>query len=489
MAPASLLVRGLLPSEANSLGTGGGLKAVAHLVDEGSFEPVADDLSTADPLGFPGYLDAMSRARERSESDESVVAGPARVGGIEVELAAFDFSFFGGSVGEVAGKRVARSLERATERRVPFVLRLSTSGSRMQEGMRSLVQMARVASARIAFEAAARPFVAVLADPTTGGPFASIASLADVTIADAGARIGFAGPRLVESLTRPRLAVSHSAESALGAGLVDAVVPAAEIGRTVAHVLGVLAPDYPERVDPPTPPSTEHLSGWDAVQAARATDRPTAPELLRDALDAHVVIQGDRAGREDPAVVVALGRLRGRRVLMMALDRSTAPGPAAYRKARRALDIAHRLRLPVVTLIDTPGANPSEASENAGIASEIARLIEATLRADVPVLGIITGEGGSGGALAFALGDRLVAYAGSAFSVITPESAAEILWRDSARAEEAANLLKLSAFELERLGIADEVVAEPLSSDSLASVVAYHLQSLTSKRCLLYTSD
>src|SRR5665809_7113 len=366
MAPASLLVRGLLPSEANSLGTGGGLKAVAHLVDEGSFEPVADDLSTADPLGFPGYLDAMSRARERSESDESVVAGPARVGGIEVELAAFDFSFFGGSVGEVAGERVARSLERATERRVPFV--------------------------------------AVLADPTIGGPFASIGSLADVTIAEAGARIGFAGPRLVESFTGRRLAGSHSAESALGAGLVDAVVPAAEIGRTVAHVLGVLAPDYPERVDPPTPPSAEHLSGWDAVQAARATDRPTGPELLRDALDAHVVIQGDRAGREDPAVAVALGRLRGRRVLMMALDRSTAPGPAAYRKARRALDIARRLRLPVVTLVDTPGANPSEASENAGIASEIARLIEAMLRANVPVLGIITGERGRGGALAFALG-------------------------------------------------------------------------------------
>ena len=167
---------------------------------------------------------------------------------------------------------------------------------------------------------------------------------------------------------------------------------------------------------------------------------------------------------------------------MMALDRSTAPGPAAYRKARRALDIARRLRLPIVTLIDTPGANPSEASENAGIASEIARLIEAMLRANVPVLGIITGEGGSGGALAFALGDRLLAYAGSAFSVIAPESAADILWRDSTRAQEAANLLKLSAFELERLGIADEVVAEPLSADSLASVVAYHLQSLTSKR-------
>jgi len=458
------------------------LKAVAHLVDQGSFEPVIDDLSTADPLGFPGYLDAMSRTRERSESDESVVAGPARVGGIEVELAAFDFSFFGGSVGEVAGERVARALERATERRVPFVARLTTGGSRMQEGMLSLVQMARVASARIAFEVAAQPFVAVLADPTTGGPYASIGSLADVTIAEAGARIGFAGPRLVESFTGRRLSGSHSAEAALGAGIVDAVVPPTEIGRTVAHVLGVLAPDYPERVDRPTPPAAERLTGWEVVQRARAIDRPTGSELLRDALDAHVVLQGDRAGREDPAIAVALGRMRGRRLLVMALDRSTPPGPAAYRKARRALDIARRLRLPVVTLIDTPGANPSEASENAGIASEIARLIEAMLRADVPVLAVITGEGGSGGALAFAIGDRLLAYAGSAFSVIAPESAAEILWRDATRAQEAANLLKLSAFELERLGIADEVVAEPLSSESLTSVVAYHLQSLTSKR-------
>jgi acyl-CoA carboxylase subunit beta len=458
------------------------LKAVAHLVDQGSFEPVADDLSTADPLGFPGYLDAMSRTRERSESDESVVAGPARIGGIEVELAAFDFSFFGGSVGEVAGERVARSLDRATERRVPFVARLTTGGSRMQEGMRSLVQMARVASARIAFEAAAQPFVAVLADPATGGPLASIGSLADVTIAEAGARIGFAGPRLVESFTGRRLAGSHSAETALGAGLVDAVVPPIEVGRTVAHVLGVLAPDNPQRADRPTPASAERPSGWDVVQIARAKDRPTGPELLSESLDSHVVIQGDRAGREDPAVAVALGRLRGSRLLMMALDRLTAPGPAAYRKARRAVDIARRLGLPIVTLIDTPGANPSEASENAGISSEIALLIEAMLRADVPVLGVITGEGGSGGALAFAVGDRLVAYAGSAFSVIAPESAAEILWRDSSRAREAANVLKLGAFELERLGIADEVASEPLSSDSLASTVAYHLHSLTSNR-------
>ncbi|MGH2751924.1 MAG: carboxyl transferase domain-containing protein [Actinomycetota bacterium] len=456
------------------------MKAVAHLVDPGSFEPVSDGLTTVDPLGFPGYLDAMARARARSEADESVAAGPARIGGIEVELAAFDFTFFGGSVGEVAGERVARALERATERRVPFVLRLATGGSRMQEGMRSLVQMARAVAARIGFEAAAQPFVVVLADPTTGGPFASIGSLADVTIAEEKARIGFAGPRLVEAFTGRRLAGSHSAETALAAGLLDAVVPSVEVGRTVAHVLEVLAPDRPSSVSRPPVGAMEEPSGWETVRSARSDARPTGPGLLRDALDAHVLLQGDRAGREDPAVAVALGRLAGRRLLMVGLDRSMAPGPAAYRKVRRTLEIARRLRLPVVTLIDTPGANPSEVSENAGIASEIAQLLRAKLRAEVPVLGVVIGEGGSGGALAFAVGDRLVAYAGSIFSVIAPESAAEILWRDATRADEAANLLKIGAFDLVRLGIADEVVAEPLTPASLATVVAYHLESLCS---------
>lgn len=455
------------------------MKAVEHLVDEDSWQPVADALSTSDPLAWPGYPEAVARARSRSGVDESVVAGPARIGGIEVEVAAFDFSFLGGSNGEVAGERIAHALERATERETPFVLRTETGGSRMQEGMRSLVQMPRLVAARIAFERAAQPFIAVLGDPTTGGPFASIASLGDVTIAESDALIGFAGPRLVEAFTGRRVIGSHSAQSALAAGLVDAVVPAAEVGRTIAHVLGVLVPDDPAAAKAPAPVDpTDEVRGRDAVRSARSDDRPTGPQLLGNALDAHALLQGDRAGREDPAVAVALGRIAGRRVLMTALDRTMSPGPAAYRKTRRALAIAERLRLPVVTLIDTPGANPSEASESSGIASEIARLFTDLLRVNVPVLSVVTGEGGSGGALAFATGDRLLAYAGSIFSVVGPESAAEILWRNPARAGEAADLLKLTAFDLVRLGIADDVVAEPLTPESLRRVVAYHLEPM-----------
>ena len=164
-------------------------------------------------------------------------------------------------------------------------------------------------------------------------------------------------------------------------------------------------------------------------------------------------------------------------MVTIALDRSH-PWPAAYAKATRALEIAARLGLPVVTLVDTPGADPSPASENAGIASSIARLFETMLWVEVPVLSIVTGEGGSGGALAFAVGNRLVIYSDAIFSVIGPEAAATILWRDAERAPEAAELQKLSAADLEELGIADQVVDRRLDPGSLKSVISYHLARL-----------
>ncbi|MGH2734105.1 MAG: carboxyl transferase domain-containing protein [Actinomycetota bacterium] len=455
------------------------MEAVAHMVDAGSFKPVDDELTTADPLSWPGYREAMASARERSGTDESVRCGPASIKGHDVELAAFDFSFFGGSMGEVAGERIARGLERAASRGVPFVLRTVTGGARMQEGMRSLAQMPKMIGARIEFAASRLPFIAVIGHPTTGGVFASITSLADVTLAEEGATVGFAGPRLVERFTGRPLAGSHTAETALAAGLVDAVVPSESLRATLGHLLDVLAPDNSEALDEPDLIAPSRSDAWPAVARARAEDRPLGPDLLRDMLDSHAVLKGDRTGREDPSVECALGRLAGRRVLAIALDRRMHPGPSAYRKARRCVEFAGRIGIPVVALIDTPGANPSEASENAGIASEIAQQLEAMLRAPVPVVAVVTGEGNSGGALAFGAADVLLAYEGSIFSVIAPESAALILWRDAERAPEAAGLIKLTAPDLVGLGIAHGVLPDPPGAESLRRAVAYHLDRLS----------
>jgi acetyl-CoA carboxylase alpha subunit len=220
------------------------------------------------------------------------------------------------------------------------------------------------------------------------------------------------------------------------------------------------------------------MDPWDVVSAARSKDRPLNHELLLETVDTMVVLRGDRAGTEDPALDAAIVRVAGRKAMVLALDRERAPGPGAYRKARRALDIAERLGIPVVTLIDTRGADPSEDSEAGGIAWEIAQLFKAMLELKVSSMAVVTGEGGSGGALAFGCTDLLLAYERSFFSVIGPELAAEILWRDSSRAEEAARTLRLTAQDLLNLGIADALIPEPLDSGSLRTTIAYHLDRL-----------
>ena len=451
---------------------------VETLVDRDSFERVSDDLVSRDPLDFEGYGAALDEKRASGGSDESVVYGAARVGGYDVEITGFDFGFFGGSMGEVAGERLARAIERAIERDVPFVLRTSTGGARMQEGMRSLIQMPKVVAARIELGHAGLPLIAVLGHPTTGGVLASIAALADVTVAESGATVGFAGPRVAERFTgTPLPEGSHTATSAYGNGLVDEIVTTSDAHAYVSEVLKVLAPDEPRDVETPSGDQEGDVDAWGLTEAVRNASHPKAPSVATEAADQSIYLRGDRAGANDDAVIVAIARVAGRRCMVVALDRDHHPGPAAYRKARRALEVAGRLRLPLVTLVDTKGADPSATSEAGGIAWEIARLFEAMLEFPGPVVSVVTGEGGSGGALAFAAADRLVAYRRSIFSVIGPEGAAEILWRDGGRAPEAARALKLTASHLHELGIADEVVDAPFSPESLRYVVATALDA------------
>ena len=454
---------------------------IETLIDEGSFAPSGDELPPVDPLGFPGYGAALAEARERSGAGESVVTGSAQIGGVAAEVAAFDFSFMGGSMGGNAGELLARALERSAARGVPFVLRTATGGARMQEGMVSLVQMPRVVAARLALGAARQPFVAVLGNPTTGGVLASLAALADVTLAEAGATIGFAGPRVVESATGRRLSSeSHTAESAFAAGLVDAVVSGDGAERAaVAEVLTILATADPKRTPAPEaagPPAER--DPWDAVNTVRSPEWPRGPELARVTADSFFELRGDRAGGDDPACRAGLATIAGGRALVLALDRGLSPGPRAYRKAIRCLRIAGRLGVPVVTLVDTPGADPSEESEAAGIAWAIAELFEAMLSAPVPIVSVLTGEGGSGGALAFAAADVLLAYEDAVFAVIAPELAATILWRDAGRAAEAARLLQLGATRLRSLGICDEILPGRPGAESLRAHLAYHLGRL-----------
>jgi acetyl-CoA carboxylase carboxyl transferase subunit beta len=306
-----------------------------------------------------------------------------------------------------------------------------------------------------------------------------VAGSADITVAESGATVAFAGPRVAARfLGRPRDPATNTAEAAFKNGLVDMVLSPEQIRDYVSRALKTLASDEPETVEPPPSPTDRAIDAWEAVTAARAPDRYRAPDLTVAISEASVQLRGDRAGGQDPAIVSSIERIAGRRAVVLAMDRKFVPGPAAYRKARRSLDIAARLDLPVVTIVDTRGADPSETSESAGLPWEISATFTAMLEVPVPTLCIVSGEGGSGGALALATTDVLVAYEDSIFSVIGPDLAAEILWRDASREREAAELLKLTGADLVRLGIADELVAAPLDGPSLRRTVAYHLGHL-----------
>ncbi len=471
------------------------------LVDDATPVAVSDVATDRDPLAWPGYDDQRARARGKTGIDEAVQAVEGRITGSGARgvLVAWDFGFMGGSMSSAVGQRVAAAFDHARERRLPIVLLPSTGGARMQEGMASLVQMAATAVAARRHGEAGLLQVSVLRDPTTGGVFASHANLADVVLAEPHATIGFAGPRVAEAMTGgPLPEHSHTATGARAAGLVDAVVERPDLPAQLARLLAWAA----TAVGDGTSDSDEGAASgegaglpegarialgdaWTEVERARADDRPRTPAYLT-ALDVAAELHGDRAGGDDPALRVALARVGGRPVVVVGLDRTRNEArvtPAGYRKAWRGLHLADRLGVPVLTLIDTPGADASASSEAGGIAHHIARTFAEVLAVRSPVVALVIGEGGSGGALALAVGDRLLIEEHATFSVIAPEGAAAILHRDAQRAAEVAPLLKLTSRDLADLGIADEVVGEPegLVVAAAHAAVARHLAALAAE--------
>jgi acyl-CoA carboxylase subunit beta len=454
---------------------------------------VATPWRSRDPIGWPGYLEQLDEVRASTDFDEAAVIVRGRVSGSPAEavFVVWDFGFMGGSMGTVVGERVARAFEVATDEGLPVVLLPSTGGARMQEGMASLVQMAATAVASRAHAAAGLLQVAVLRHPTTGGVFASHANLADVILAVPDATIGFAGPRVAEAMTGGTLPEgSHTAEGAAAAGLADDVVPIDALRVLLGRLLAWPGSWQPEPVTGGEPGEPEEAGGtrrtdgtgttepdatepgatragaddaWAEVQRARADERPKAGSYL-ERTEVAVELRGDRAGTDDPSVRVVLARIAGRPAVIVGQDRDGDGGrttAAGYRKAWRGAHLAHRLGVPLVTLIDTPGADASAGAEAGGVAHHIARSFTEVLTVSSPVVSLVIGEGGSGGALCLAVGDRLLIQEHAIFSVIGPEGAAAILHRDDSRAPEVAEQLRLTAEDLRELGIADEVVPEP----------------------------
>jgi acetyl-CoA carboxylase carboxyl transferase subunit beta len=508
----------------------GARERIAALADPGSFRETHPELISVDPLEFRDrmpYRDRLLDAQARTGLHEAAVTGTIRIGGRAAVVAVLDFEFLGGSMGSVVGEKVALAIELAVKQRLPIITVVGSGGARMQEGILSLMQMAKTSAAVARLHAARLPYVSVLTHPTTGGVFASFASLGDVTLAEPGALIGFAGPRVLEQtgLTRksdgaatgqgaedatapgasvggpapaapaadghgasastspvppaegpapkPPVERSHSAEFLLAHGLVDAVVDRTRLREVLAGLLGYLSPEY--RLSRGRGGEHEAVLGgwrgsaWDTVQLARHAARPTALDYIHQLMPDFLELHGDRLYGDDPAVVIGLGDLAGIPVAVIGQERDPddperhggRARPEGYRKADRMMRLAAKFRLPLLTFIDTPGAEADVESEARGLASAMATCLARMSRLPVPTIAAVIGEGGSGGALAFGVADRVLMQEHAIYSVISPEGASAILFRDATLAPDLAPSLRLTAPDLRELGVIDAVVPEP----------------------------
>jgi acetyl-CoA carboxylase carboxyl transferase subunit beta len=467
-----------------------------QLLDPDCRRPLAHpgaDEAVMDPLEFVDvrpYRVRLREARARTGLSEAVVCARGAIDGSPVVVAAMDFRFLGGSLGTQVGDLVRLAASTALRDRVPLVLVTASGGARMQEGAYSLMQMARTSQALAELDEAGILTISVITDPTYGGVAASFATLADIILAEPGARMGFAGPRVIEQTIRQRLPEGfQTAEFLLARGLVDGVEPRASLRPVLARLVRVGRPwrppsgvdgDDPVIRDPTVLPERP---AWEVVKLARDSSRPSTLDYASYLLDGFQELHGDRLGDDCAAIVGGLGWLDGTPVMLIGHQKghTTAelvacnfgmPRPAGYRKSARLMRLAAKLGVPVVTLVDTPGAYPGIEAEERGQAVAIAENLRLMSGLPVPVVAVITGEGGSGGALALAVGNQVLACANATYSVISPEGCAAILWKSASAAPKAAASLRLDARELLCHGIVDGVVPEPPGGTQTSHVLA-----------------
>ncbi len=442
------------------------------LADPASFQELDMTGAISDPSHFMGdeaYQERIREAKERTGLSEAILTGTCTIGGNPTVIAVLDFAFLGGNMGMVVGDRIARAFESAIKQNLPIITVVSSGGARIEEGVLSLAQMAKTVVAAQKLARKNLPHISVLTNPTTGEVYASFANLGDVIFAEPGAMIGFAPIRVVQqSSGLSPSEMGHSSESHLEHGLIDQIVERTKLRHLLSLTLDLLSSRYrlsiKKKVTPYMAPTHPQEEAWQAIQLARHEDRPTARDYIPQITAAFVEIHGDRSYSDDPAIVCGLAELGGQAVVIIGQQEDCNEGrtsPEGFRKARRAMKLAGKFGLPLITLIDTPGAYPGPESEERGVGHAIASTMALLSDVPVPVISVIIGEGGSEGALALGVANRVLIMENAYLSVISPERAASIFLRNPKRADELASILKLTATDCKELGVADIVVPEP----------------------------
>ena len=460
-------------------------------VDEDSFEEWEKDMEFVNPLEFKGYEEKVKSLKEKTGLSEAVVTGKASIEGNPAVIAVCDGRFLMASMGQVVGEKITRAVERATKEQLPVIIFACSGGARMQEGIVSLMQMAKTAAALKQHSDAGLLYVSVLTDPTTGGVTASFAMLGDVILAEPKALIGFAGPRVIEQTIGERLPKGFQrSEFLLEHGFIDRIVERKEMRTVLENILQMHHTAQNPVIQKPVQTvekerqSVQAKDAWERVTISRKNDRPVGQDYIRTLFSDFLEFHGDRCYGDDPAIIGGIARFAGIPVTVIAQAKGKStkenvahhfgmPSPEGYRKALRLMKQAEKFKRPILLFVDTPGAFCGIEAEERGQGEAIARNLFEMSSMKVPVLSVVIGEGGSGGALALAVADEVWMLENAIYSVLSPEGFASILWKDSKRASEAAEVMKLTAADLKKLGVIEAVIAEPevYTEETMQSVV------------------
>lgn len=460
-------------------------------VDEDSFEEWEKDMEFVNPLEFRGYEEKVKSLKEKTGLSEAVVTGKASIEGNPAVIAVCDGRFLMASMGQVVGEKITRAVERATKEQLPVIIFACSGGARMQEGIVSLMQMAKTAAALKRHSDAGLLYVSVLTDPTTGGVTASFAMLGDVILAEPKALIGFAGPRVIEQTIGERLPKGFQrSEFLLEHGFIDRIVERKEMRTVLENILQMHHTAQNPVIQKPVQTvekerqSVQEKDAWERVTISRKNDRPVGQDYIRILFSDFLEFHGDRCYGDDTAIIGGIARFAGIPVTVIAQAKGKStkenlahhfgmPSPEGYRKALRLMKQAEKFKRPILLFVDTPGAFCGIEAEERGQGEAIARNLFEMSSMKVPILSVVIGEGGSGGALALAVADEVWMLENAIYSVLSPEGFASILWKDSKRASEAAAVMKLTAADLKKLGVIEAVIAEPevYTEETMQSVV------------------
>lgn len=492
-------------------------RRIEMIADENSFEEWDMDLQTENPLDYKGYEEKIEKLQEKTGLREAVVTGKATILGEPAVLAVCDGRFMMASMGEIVGEKITRAVERATRQELPVIIFACSGGARMQEGIVSLMQMAKTSTALKRHSDAGLLYISVLTDPTTGGVTASFAMLGDIILAEPKALIGFAGPRVIEQTIGQKLPKGFQrSEFLLEHGFIDQIVERPKMRETLGRILefhGKVQTDIEDTIDKTAGETasqtgdqavdratdkivskttvhtadeikskdsedivdktqTQKINAWDRVLLSRRKNRPVGSDYIRMLFQDFTEFHGDRLYGDDPAIIGGIAYFKERPVTVIAQEKGTntkenimrnfaMPSPEGYRKALRLMKQAEKFHRPVICFVDTPGAFCGLEAEERGQGEAIARNLYELSGLKTPVLSIVIGEGGSGGALALAVADEVWMLENSIYSILSPEGFASILWKDSTKAKEAAKVMKLTADDLKKMGVIECVLEEP----------------------------